>query len=211
MSSLAVSTVQLMGQHLQMLLVSLGLSIVLAWTIVALILTYPPLRSVILLALSTIYTIPNLALIAFLIPIMGINAKAILAVVVIYNQIILVRNVLVGFETIPLDIQETALALGMNFWQRWWRVQIPLILPIFLAGIRLASIISLATLTLGAKVNGGGLGKLLFEGIQTQRYDKIWFGTIALAVLGITINYGLQQLEKFLDDRVGVPSLSVKD
>lgn len=200
-----------MGQHLQMLLVSLGLSIVLAWTIVALILTYPPLRSVILLALSTIYTIPNLALIAFLIPIMGINAKAILAVVVIYNQIILVRNVLVGFETIPLDIQETALALGMNFWQRWWRVQIPLILPIFLAGIRLASIISLATLTLGAKVNGGGLGKLLFEGIQTQRYDKIWFGTIALAVLGITINYGLQQLEKFLDDRVGVPSLSVKD
>lgn len=200
-----------MGQHLQMLIVSLGLSIVLAWTIVALILTYPPLRSVILLALSTIYTIPNLALIAFLIPIMGINAKAILAVVVIYNQIILVRNVLVGFETIPLDIQETALALGMNFWQRWWRVQIPLILPIFLAGIRLASIISLATLTLGAKVNGGGLGKLLFEGIQTQRYDKIWFGTIALAVLGITINYGLQQLEKLLNDRVGVPSLSVKD
>ena len=200
-----------MGQHLQMLIVSLGLSIVLAWTIVALILTYPPLRSVILLALSTIYTIPNLALIAFLIPIMGINAKAILATVVIYNQIILVRNVLVGFETIPLDIQETALALGMNFWQRWWRVQIPLILPIFLAGIRLASIISLATLTLGAKVNGGGLGKLLFEGIQTQRYDKIWFGTIALAVLGITINYGLQQLERFLNDRVGVPSLSVKD
>ena len=200
-----------MGQHLQMLIVSLGLSIVLAWTIVALILTYPPLRSVILLALSTIYTIPNLALIAFLIPIMGINAKAILAVVVIYNQIILVRNVLVGFETIPLDIQETALALGMNFWQRWWRVQIPLILPIFLAGIRLASIISLATLTLGAKVNGGGLGKLLFEGIQTQRYDKIWFGTIALAVLGITINYGLQKLEMLLNDRVGVPSLSFKD
>ena len=84
----------------------------------------------------------------------------------------------------------------MNSWQRWWRVQVPLIMPIFLAGLRIAAIVGIAIATIGAKFGAGGLGVLLFEGIaQTGRYDKIWAGVIAVAVLAFIINGALLALE----------------
>ena len=84
----------------------------------------------------------------------------------------------------------------MNAWQRWVRVQVPLILPIFLAGLRLAAIVGIAIATIGAKFGAGGLGVLLFDGIaQAGRYDKIWAGAIAVAILAFVINGALLALE----------------
>jgi osmoprotectant transport system permease protein len=86
--------------------------------------------------------------------------------------------------------------MGMNPWQRWWRVQVPLVLPIFLAGLRLASIVAIAIATIGAKFGAGGLGTLLFDGIaQSGRYDKIWAGAIAVSLLAFAINAALLALE----------------
>jgi osmoprotectant transport system permease protein len=68
--------------------------------------------------------------------------------------------------------------MGMSVSQRWWRVQVPLVLPVFLAGVRIAAIVAIAIATIGAKFNAGGLGKLLFDGIQTNRYDKIVAGSM---------------------------------
>ena len=84
----------------------------------------------------------------------------------------------------------------MNAWQRWVRVQVPLILPIFLAGLRLAAIVGIAISTIGAKFGAGGVGVLLFDGIaQAGRYDKIWAGAIAVAILAFVINGALPTLE----------------
>jgi osmoprotectant transport system permease protein len=80
----------------------------------------------------------------------------------------------------------------------WWRVQLPLALPVMLAGVRIAAIVAIGIATIGAKFNAGGLGRLLFDGIaQTGRYDKIWAGAIAVAALALAVNLALVALERY--------------
>ena len=85
----------------------------------------------------------------------------------------------------------------MNGWQRWWQVQLPLALPIILAGVRLAMVVAIAIATIGAKFGAGGLGTLLFDGIAQNRYDKIWTGALIVALLALTVNYLLLALEDY--------------
>jgi osmoprotectant transport system permease protein len=93
----------------------------------------------------------------------------------------------------------------MNAWQRWWRIELPLALPIILAGLRIAAIVAIAIAAIGAKFGAGGLGTLLFEGIaQTGRYDKIWAGAIALAVLALAVNGALIALERVFDPQARI-------
>ena len=115
---------------------------------------------------------------------------------IIYCKVILVRNFSVGLQSIQPAILEAARGMGMNFWQCWWRVQVPLILPICLAGVRLATIVAIAIATIGAKFGAGGLGTLLFDGIsQSGRYDKLWAGAIVVAILAFFLNGILLTLE----------------
>jgi osmoprotectant transport system permease protein len=116
---------------------------------------------------------------------------------VMYTQVILVRSLVVGLQSIPSSVLEAARGMGMNLWQRWWQVQVPLMLPIFLAGLRIAAVVAIAIATIGAKFGAGGLGTLLFEGIaQAGRYDKIWAGAIAVALLAFVLNGLLLRLER---------------
>jgi osmoprotectant transport system permease protein len=147
-------------------------------------------------SLGVLYTIPSLALIIFLVPLFGLNATSVIVAMVLYTQVILVRNLTVGLAGINPAVLEAARGMGMSVAQRWWRVQVPLVLPVFLAGVRIAAIVAIAIATIGAKFNAGGLGKLLFDGIQTNRYDKIVAGAIAVAVLALVINGLLLALER---------------
>lgn len=188
----------LLLEHLAMTGVTLILAILVAVPIVLLITRLPWLRVPVLGGLGLLYTIPSLALIILLVPFLGLNARSVIAAMVIYSQVILVRSLTIGLQAIPPQVMEAARAMGMNAWQRWWRVQVPLVLPMFLAGVRLAAIVVIAIATIGAKFGAGGLGTLLFEGIaQTGRYDKIWAGSIAVAALAWSVNGVLLGLEQF--------------
>ena len=191
-----MSIVELVLQHLQMVSMALILSILVAWMIVALTIVFPLLKEAIVTLLGIIYTIPSLALMAFLLPWLGLNQNVIIVAVVLYSQSILVRNIVTALDHLDPDLREAATAMGMSRWQQWWRVEFPLIFPTFLAGVRLTTIVAIATATLGAKVNAGGLGKLLFEGIQTNRYDKIVMGSILLAALAIGFNVLFSRIQK---------------
>jgi osmoprotectant transport system permease protein len=114
---------------------------------------------------------------------------------IIYTQVILVRNFSVGLQAIEPAILEAAMGMGMNVWQRWWQVQVPLILPICLAGVRLATIVAVAIATIGAKFGAGGLGVLLFDGVAQSRDDKILAGAIVVALLAFVLNGILLGLE----------------
>ena len=146
--------------------------------------------------LGVLYTIPSLALIILLVPMLGLNPKSVIAGTIVYTQVILVRNLVVGLESIDATILEAAKGMGMNYWQRWWWVQVPLLLPIFLAGVRISTIVAIAIATVGAKFGAGGLGVLLFDGISQNRYDKIWAGSIAVSALALAINGTLRWLER---------------
>lgn len=187
---------QLVVEHLQMTLLTLLLAVLIALPLALLITRVRWLNVPVLGALGILYTIPSLALIILLVPLFGLNSTSVIAAMVIYTQVILVRNIAVGLQAIPAHILEAARGMGMNSWQRWWQIQVPLILPIFLAGLRLSAIVAIAIATIGAKFGAGGLGTLLFDGIaQAGRYDKIWAGAIAVSLLAFALNSALLLLE----------------
>ncbi len=146
--------------------------------------------------LGTIYTIPSIALIILLLPVFGLNARAVIAALILYNQVVLVRNVLAALDGIDPSVLEAARGMGMNSWQIIWRVQLPLALPVILAGVRVAAVVSVAIAAIGARFGAGGLGVLLFEGIaQAGRMDKIWVGALSAALLAGIISRGIKWIE----------------
>jgi osmoprotectant transport system permease protein len=187
---------QLLLQHLTMTSSTLVLAVLVALPIALLITRYRWLNVPILGILGILYTIPSLALIILLVPFLGLNAGSVVAAMVVYAQVILVRSLVVGLDAVSPTVLEAARGMGMNSWQRWWKVQVPLILPIFLAGLRIAAVVTIAIATIGAKFGAGGLGTLLFDGIaQAGRYDKIWAGAIVVSLLAFTINSAFLVLE----------------
>jgi osmoprotectant transport system permease protein len=183
--------------HLGMTLLTLAIAVLIALPLALLITRYRWLNLPILGSLGILYTIPSLALIILLIPVFGLNVRSVIVAMVMYTQVILVRSLVVGLQSIPFSVLEAARGMGMNLWQRWWQIQVPLMLPIFLAGLRIAAVVAIAIATIGAKFGAGGLGTLLFEGIaQAGRYDKIWAGAIAVALLAFILNGLLLTLEK---------------
>jgi osmoprotectant transport system permease protein len=186
----------LLWQHLQMAGITLAIAILVAVPIALLITRYRWLSVPVMGVLGVLYTIPSLALIIFLVPVFGLNATSVIVAMVLYTQVILVRNLTVGLTGINPAVLEAARGMGMSHWQRWWQVQVPLVLPVFVAGVRIAAVVAIAIATIGAKFNAGGLGKLLFDGIQTNRLDKIWAGSITVALLALAVNLLLLWVER---------------
>jgi len=187
---------QLTQEHLAMVGMTLGIAVVLALPLALLIHQVRWLALPVMGILSILYTVPSLALIILLVPWFGLNARSVVVAMVIYTQVILVRHFCVGLRSVEPAILEAAKGMGMNLWQRWWQVQVPLMLPIVLAGLRLAAIVAIAIATVGAKFGAGGLGTLLFDGIaQAGRYDKIWAGSLAVGSLALLVNTALLSLE----------------
>lgn len=188
---------QLLGEHLSMAGIALLISVLIALPISILLTRLPKLAPPILGILGALYTIPSIALLILLLPIFGLNQRSVIVALVVYTQIILVRNMIAGLKGVPPIMLDAAKGMGMNAWQRWQKVQLPLALPVILAGVRLATIVAIAIATIGAKFGAGGLGTLLFDGIAQNRYDKILAGSIIVALLTLLVNFLLRQLEEY--------------
>lgn len=185
-------------QHLRMTGIALAIALAIALPLGILIARYRRLATPILGVLGTLYTVPSLALMILLIPLpgFGLSPATVIAALVIYTQVILVRNIVAGLASISPAIVEAARGMGMNGWQTWWRVQFPLALPVILAGVRIAAVVAIAIASIGALFGVGGLGKLLFDGLSGPRPDKIWAGTIVVGLLALVVNTALLALER---------------
>jgi osmoprotectant transport system permease protein len=155
------------------------------------------LRRLLIAVLEVVYTIPSLSLFVLLIPLFGLGWLPAVIALVAYVQFMLVRNWTTGLVAIDPAILEAADGLGMNGWQRFWLVEARLALPLLLAGVRLAAIAIIGIATVAAFINAGGLGKLLFEGVITANYGKIFAGSLAVSVLAIGTNALVYALEKW--------------
>ena len=117
-------------------------------------------------------------------------------------QLLLIRNWLVGLATIEPAVLEAARGMGLNGWQRFWQIEFPLALPMLLAGIRLVALPSIGIGTIVAFINAGGLGVLLFQGVITANYGKIFTGALAVTVLSFAANYFIRYLEQRAEFRI---------
>jgi osmoprotectant transport system permease protein len=187
---------ELTWEHLWITLVSLGIAIAIGLPLGILIFRVPVLRRPVLGLLTVIYTIPSLALLVLLLPFTRLGPQTAIIALVAYAQVVLVRNTLLGLSTIDPAVIEAARGLGMTAWQRLLRIELPLALPLILAGVRIAALTTIGIGTIAALINAGGLGTLLFQGVATGQRSRIVAGALALAALALLANLVLRSLER---------------
>ncbi|MEH1013763.1 ABC transporter permease [Micromonospora sp. CPCC 206060] len=143
-----------------------------------------------ILALSgVLYTVPSLALFAFIAPYFGVGATTVLIALVLYALLLIVRNALAGFHQVPPEVREAAEGMGYGRLGRLLRIELPLALPGILTGIRLATVSTVALVTVGVLVGHGGLGQLIFAGFQNNFYKaEILTGTLLCVGLALVLD-----------------------
>lgn len=148
---------------------------------------------------GVLYTIPSLALFAFLGPTLGIGAVTVLTVVVLYALLVIVRNALAGLHQVPPDVLEAAEGMGYGRWARLVRIELPLALPGILTGLRLATVSTVALVTVGVVIGRGGLGQLIFAGFQNNFYKaQIMTGTVLCVLLALLLDLVLAGVGRLL-------------
>jgi len=160
---------------------------------------------------NLVQTIPSLALFGFLIPVPfigGIGARTALVALVLYALLPIVRNTLVGIQGIDPAVREAAIAMGMTDRQRLFQVELPLALPVILAGVRVATVISVGLATIAAAIGAGGLGVYIFRGVSMVDDRLILAGAIPAALLAIAFDRILGAFERRAAPRhrAGAPS-----
>lgn len=186
---------ELTRQHLVITAVALAVALLIAFPLGVLVARRRGLDTPVLGAAGLIYTIPSLALLAFLIQPFGLGARPILVALVLYVQFILIRNIVVGLRGVDPVVLEAARGMGLSRGQVFRQVELPLALPVILAGVRLATVTILGLATIGAWVAAGGLGVLFNEGIAQDNPAKIQAGAIVIGALAIGLNQLLLWVE----------------
>ena len=144
------------------------------------------------------YTIPSLALFGFLIPWMGIGVRPALAALVLYAQLVLIRNTFVGIASVDPAALEAGRGMGMRDWQLLMLVELPLALPVVMAGIRTTAVMSIGVTAIASYIGAGGLGTLIFQGISRVDPVLTLSGAIPVSLLAIATDAGLARLERAL-------------
>jgi osmoprotectant transport system permease protein len=190
---------EMLAQHLGLTAVAMVIAVAIAVPLGALSVRVPKVRGPLFGVLGVIYTIPSLAFFVLLIPIMGLGWLPAVTALVAYAQVILVRNITVGLMGVDAAIIEAARGMGMTSWQRFWRVEFPLALPVMLAGVRVAVLAVIGIGTVAAFINAGGLGVLLFTGVSQSHHGKIVAGALASSALALGANGVLRRVERRAD------------
>jgi osmoprotectant transport system permease protein len=184
----------LTGQHLLITFVALGIAVLIALPLGIVLARRPQAYGPVMGVLSALYTIPSISLLVLLIPLMGLGFWPTIVALVVYCQAILVRNVVAGIREVDPAVLEAARGMGLNDGQILRQVELPLALPVILAGLRIAAVSTIAIATVAAFFNAGGLGSLIREGISQDYGDKILAGAIAVAAIAILTEMGLRGL-----------------
>lgn len=150
------------------------------------------------LGLTTVlYTVPSLAMYALLLPLFGVGAAVVVTGLVLYSLTVLVRNILAGLESVPDEAREAARGMGYGPYRLLFGVELPLALPALMAGVRIATVSAVALTTVGAIVGYGGLGNLIYDGMDSFFRAQVLTASVIcvlLAVLADVLLLGLQRL-----------------
>jgi osmoprotectant transport system permease protein len=185
----------LSGEHLQLTLLAVLVALLIAVPLSAMVVGYAPLNLPVFGLLGAIYTVPSLALLAMLVPILGLGRVPAVVVLAAYALIFLTRNMVAGLRGVDPLVLEVARGMGMTGWQLFREVRLPLALPVILAGVRIALVTTVSLTTLMAWINAGGLGLLLFDGITRDNPSMILTGALAVSALAILADQGMRRVE----------------
>jgi len=185
-------------EHLMLVSLSLLVAILVALPLGVLAARRPGLGQLVLAAVGVLQTIPSLALLVFMIPLLGIGALPAMTALFLYSLLPIVRNTHAGLVGIAPALRDSAAALGLSPWAILWRVELPLALGTILAGIKSAAVINVGTATLGALVGAGGFGQPIFTGIRLDDFPLILQGAIPASLLALAAQGAFDVVERVL-------------
>jgi len=188
-------------QHLLLVAIATGAATIVGIPIGVLLTRRPALSKPVLAIASILQTIPSLALFGFLIPLLGPygigRAPAIIALF-LYSLLPIIRNTFTGINGVDPAVREAARGMGMTDWQMLTQVELPLALNVIIAGVRVATVISVGTATIAAAIGAGGLGTYIFRGLRTLDRTLILAGAVPAAMMALGADFTLGWIEKRL-------------
>jgi len=185
-------------QHIGITVAAVLFGVVIAFPLALLARRLPRLESTILGVSTGIYTIPSLALLPLMVPFTGLSATTVVIGLGLYALTILVRAMLDGFRAVPDDVIESATGLGYGATRMLFKIELPLALPVLMAGLRVATVSTVALTTVGTLVAYGGLGNLISHGVQRDfRAELVTAGALCV-LLALVLDAVLVLLQRVL-------------
>lgn len=183
--------------------IALGLGILVAVPLGIALTRFPRTAKVVIAIASMLQTVPSLALLALMIPLFGIGQVPAIVALFIYSLLPILRNTYIGMEDVSPTLKDSAKGMGMTPLQSIFQVEIPMAMPVIMTGIRLSAVYVIAWATLASYIGAGGLGDLIFNGLNLFQPDLIIGGTIPVTLLALLVDYVLGRLEKRLTPHTG--------
>lgn len=194
----------LTGEHFWLVGISMLLAIVIGVPAGIFLTRHPRWKGVILGANNVIQTIPSLALFGLLLPLpwLGIRADRLaIAALTLYALLPIVRNTYTGISGVDAPIREAATGMGLTSHQLLWQVELPLASPVILAGIRVATVVTVGVATIAAAIGAGGLGEFIFRGLAMVDNKVILAGAIPAAAMALLADLAIGSLERLVSRR----------
>jgi osmoprotectant transport system permease protein len=185
-----------LAQHIQLTVIALVVGILLAIPIGVVTWRYRGSRGGVLTVAGIFYTIPSLALFAFLVPYTGLGILTAEIGLVSYTLLILVRNIVVGLDGVPVDVRDAARGMGFRPLRQLLRVDLPLALPVIMAGIRIATVTTIGLVTITALIGEGGLGQLILDGLTRDFKTPLVVGGVLSVVLAVFCDVALGLVQR---------------
>jgi osmoprotectant transport system permease protein len=193
--------------HINLTLVSVAIAIAIGVPLGILIARRRRLAALILGFAGVMQTIPSIALLGFMIPLLGIGPRPAIVALFLYALLPIVRNTYTGITGVDPTVKEAARGMGMTGKQVLFKVELPLSMPVLIAGIRTATVINVGVATLAAYIAAGGLGEFIFGGIALNNTYMILAGAIPAALLALLFDFLLGRLQKKLRWKAGLAAL----
>lgn len=185
-------------EHIQLVGVGLLIALVIGVPLGVLSARRPRFALVVLLVSGALYTVPALAIFALLIPYLGLGFWPAIVALVAYALLIIIRNVATGLREISPDILDAANGMGYGNWRRLFAIELPLALPVIIAGVRIAVVTQVSVATVAAFINAGGLGDIIFQGITQDFGEKVVVGAVVTSALAIFCDESLRRVENWM-------------
>ncbi len=185
-------------QHLAITLAAVVAGLVIAFPLALLARRYPRLEATILGVSTGVYTIPSLALFPLLVPFTGLTPTTVIIGLALYALTVLVRSMLEGLRSVPDEARESATGLGYGQSRLLYRIELPLALPVIMAGLRVATVSTVALTTVGSLVAYGGLGNLIKDGVSTNFRAELLSAAVLCVALAILLDVLLVVTQRLL-------------
>ncbi len=184
-------------QHIELTIISLIFANLIAVPLGILLTRYRRWSEPVIGVTAVFQTIPSLALLGFMIPLMGIGKVPAIVALTIYGLLPILRNTYTGIVGVTPAVVEAGIGMGMTSRQVLFMVELPMALPVIMAGIRTATVLLIGVATLAALIGAGGLGDLIFRGISMANSELILAGALPAALLALIFDHALKRVELY--------------